>query len=121
VIAGEDAEVLRAIQQELFEEYQPSPGMESLLVERLAHCAWRMRRALVFEGALLREGPMFPGKLGYADGDALSTLLRYDVGASHASYRALQQLLFLQERRRKMTVLSKPRASLAPADRREID
>jgi hypothetical protein len=31
VIAGEDAEDLQAIQRELWEEYQPAPGMESLL------------------------------------------------------------------------------------------
>ena len=100
VIAGEDADELRAIQRELCEEYQPSPGMESLLVERLAHYAWRMRRALVFEAALLEEGPMFPGKLGYADGSALCNLLRYEMALANASYRTLQQLLFLQERRR---------------------
>jgi hypothetical protein len=85
VIAGEDAEVLRAIQRELFDEYQPSPGVESLLV---------------FEAALLREGPMFPGRLGYTDGGALSTLLRYEMSLSNASYRTLQQLVFLQARRR---------------------
>ena len=37
VIAGEDAKDLQAIQRELWEEHQPEPGMESLLVERLAH------------------------------------------------------------------------------------
>jgi hypothetical protein len=100
VIAGEDAKDLQAIQRELWEEYQPEPGMESLLVERLAHYAWRMRRAVVFEAALLEEGPTLPGKLGYADGNALSTLLRYEMALANASYRTLQQLLFLQDRRR---------------------
>ena len=101
VIAGEEAEDLQAIQRELWEEHQPSPGMETLLVERLAHYAWRMRRALVFEAALLEEGPIRPGRLGYADGNALSTLLRYEMAMANASYRTLQQLLFLQDRRLK--------------------
>ena len=65
VIAGEDAEDLQAIQRELWEEHQPAPGMESLLVERLAHYAWRMRRALVFEAALLEEAPIEPFRLGW--------------------------------------------------------
>src|SRR6187551_2675487 len=91
VIAGEDAKDLQAIQRELWEEHQPEPGMESLLVERLAHYAWRMRRAVVFEAALLAEGPSFLE--GY-----LSTLLRYEMAMANASYRTLQQVVFLQDR-----------------------
>src|SRR5262249_1042673 len=97
VIAGEDAEDLQAIQRALWEEHQPEPGMESLLVERLAHYAWRMRRAVVFEAALLREGPL---NLGYADLNAVSILLRYEMALANGSYRTLQQLLFLQGQRR---------------------
>src|SRR6476660_3068356 len=89
VIAGEDAKDLQAIQRELWEEHQPEPGMESLLVERLAHYAWRMRRAVVFEAALLEEGPSFLE--GYGNGNALSTLLRYEMAMANASYRTLQQ------------------------------
>ena len=100
VIAGEDADDLQAIQRELWEEHQPSPGMESLLVERLAHYEWRMRRAVVFEAAFLGEGPIQPFKFGYAS-NAVSTLLRYEMAMANASYRTLQQLLFLQDRRRK--------------------
>jgi len=96
VIVGEDAEDLQAIQRELWEEHQPEPGMESLLVERLAHYAWRMRRALVFEAALLVDGTIRP--FSYP---AMSTLLRYEMAMANASYRTLQQLFFLQDRRRK--------------------
>ena len=96
VIAGEDAEDLQAIQRELWEEHQPLPGMESLLVERLAHYAWRMRRAVVFEQALFGDGPFYRFKLGYH-----SNLLRYEMTLANASYRTLQQLLFMQDRRRK--------------------
>ena len=101
IIAGEDAEDLQAIQRALWEEHQPKPGMESLLVERLAHYAWRMRRAVIFEAALLEKGPNLPARLAYGDGNALSTLLRYEMAMANASYRTLQQLLFLQDRRLK--------------------
>jgi hypothetical protein len=100
VIPGEDAEELKAIRRELWEEYQPLPGMESLLVERMAHYEWRMRRALVLEAALLEEVPNCPGSLGYSDGNALAILLRYEMALANASNRTLQQLLFLQDRRR---------------------
>jgi hypothetical protein len=68
VIPGEDVEQLKPIRRELWEEDQPSPGMESLLVERLAY--YDMRRALVLEAALLEDGPSRPGKLGYGHGQA---------------------------------------------------
>jgi hypothetical protein len=69
--------------------------MESLLVERLAHYAWRMRRAVVFEQALFADGPFYRFRLGYH-----SNLLRYEMALANASCRTLQQLLFLQDRRR---------------------
>jgi hypothetical protein len=117
VIAREDAKDLQAIQRELWEEHQPSPGMESLLVERLAHYAWRMRRAVVFEAALLEEGSDCSGNLGYADLNALSTLLRYEMALANASYRTLQQLLFLQDRRRdkKGSIIEAERTVEVPA------
>ena len=99
VIPGEDAEQLKAIRRELWEEYEPLPGMESLLVDRIAHYEWRMRRALVLEAALLKEGPSCPGRLGYSDGNALAILLRYEMAFANASSRTLQQLLLLQDRR----------------------
>ena len=40
VIPGEDAEQLKAIRRELWEEYEPLPGMESLLVDRIVHYEW---------------------------------------------------------------------------------
>jgi hypothetical protein len=92
--------MLKAIRRELWEEYQSLPGMESVLVERLAHYEWRMRRALALEAALLEEVPSCPGSLGYSDGAALATLLRYEMAMTNASRSTLHQLLFLQDRRR---------------------
>jgi len=114
VIAGEDAEDLQAIQRAIWEEHRPEPGMESLLVERLAHYAWRMRRAVIFEAAMLEEGPL---KFGYSTANVLSTLLRYEMALANASYRTLQQLLFLQDRRRetKGGIIEAERPVEAPA------
>src|SRR5262245_29176029 len=85
VIPGEDVEQLKAIGRELWEEYQPLPGTESLLVERLAYYEWRMRRAVVLEAALLKEVPSCPGSLGYANGHALTILLRYNMAIANES------------------------------------
>ena len=38
--------------------------------------------------------------LAYAKGAALATLLRYEMSLTNASHRTLQQLLYLQDRRR---------------------
>ena len=100
VIHGEDAQQFEAIRQELWEQYQPAPGTESLLVERLAALAWRNRRALMFEAALLKDGSSQVGALAYAKGTALATLLRYEMSSTNAFHRTLQQLLYLQDRRR---------------------
>ena len=99
VIDGEDAQELEAIRQELWEEYQPEPGMERLVVERLALTAWRLRRAPTLESSLLRSGNSV-GSLGYADGVALAHLIRYEAGLTNAFQRTLQLLIFLQDRRR---------------------
>src|SRR5262245_43755699 len=58
VIAGEDAE-------------------ESLLVERLAHYAWRMRRAVVFEAALKLLDPRVAVKRAAGRSFKLSTTESY--------------------------------------------
>ena len=120
VIRGEDAQELDAIRREVWEEYQPLPGMESLLVERLAHFAWRIRRALIFEAALLEDGASGAGRLGYNGGNALATLLRYEMSLTNASHRTLQQLLFLQDRRRdgsEGTIIEGERAQDQPVAR----
>src|SRR5262249_23428960 len=87
VIAGEEREDLQAGEGGRGEEQGQERGMESLLVEGLAHNAWRMRRAVIFEAAMLEEGPL---KFGYSTANVLSTLLRYEMALANASYRTLQ-------------------------------
>jgi hypothetical protein len=99
VIPGEDVEQLEAIRQELWEEHQPLPGMQSLLVERLAFIAWRLRRTPALESSLL-QSCYTVGSLGHSDGVAFAHLIRYEAGLTNAFQRTLQLLLFLQDRRR---------------------
>ena len=98
VIGGEDAQQLEAIRQELWDEYQPEPGMERLVVERLAHIAWRLRRAPTLESLLLSGDSV--GSLAFSTGVALARLIRYEAGLTNAFQRTLQLLIFLQDRRR---------------------
>ena len=53
VIGDEDPRAFDMLRAELEEEYNPRPGIESELVERLAVLMWRMRRIPIFEAALI--------------------------------------------------------------------
>ena len=63
---------------------------------------------------MLEEGPL---KFGYTTGNALSTLLRYEMALANASYRTLQQLLFLQgwRREKKGDIIEEEGAAEVPA------
>ena len=70
VIGDEDPRAFDMLRAELEEEYNPRPGIESELVERLAVLMWRMRRIPIFEAALIevrREADCFPQANGQHD------------------------------------------------------
>jgi hypothetical protein len=48
VIRDEDPKKFDSLRAELWDEWQPRPGMESVLVDRLAGQTWRLLRAPVF-------------------------------------------------------------------------
>jgi hypothetical protein len=123
VIGDEDPKAFEALRAQLLEEYNPRPGIESELVERLASLMWRMRRIPKFEAALienrrdslLAERRRFPNPINdettkrtpdkdiavafQNSRDTLGTLFRYEAALMNASNRTLQQLLVLQDRR----------------------
>jgi hypothetical protein len=126
VIGDEDPKAFDILRAELEEEYNPRPGIESELVERLAVLMWRMRRIPIFEAALIelrREGvasdkrrarmirDLFKDKerketpyentaVAFQNRQqTLGTLFRYEAALMNAFNRTLQQLLFLQDRR----------------------
>ena len=53
VIGDEDPKAFERLRAELGNEYNPRPGIESELVERLAMHMWRLRRVPVFEAGLI--------------------------------------------------------------------
>jgi hypothetical protein len=126
VISDEDPKAFDMLRAELEEEYNPRPGIESELVERLAVLMWRMRRIPIFEAALIevqreavasdkrmasmlsnpfkdeerKETPYENTALALRRSqDTLGTLFRYEAALMNAFNRTLQQLLFLQDRR----------------------
>ena len=59
IIGDEDPRAFDMLRAELEEEYNPRPGIERELVERIAVLMWRMRRIPIFEAAVIemrREG-----------------------------------------------------------------
>jgi hypothetical protein len=122
-IAGEDPHDFEILRQQLWDDYQPVPGMECVLVDRLAEQTWRLRRAPVFEAALIEaqcaevDHDPIAAPFGVAKDegnirlalalirdsrhyDTLGKLSRHEAALLNASHRTLQQLLFLQDRRR---------------------
>ena len=125
VIGDEDPKAFDMLRAELEEEYNPRPGIESELVERLAVLMWRMRRIPIFEAALIELGreQVASDKRRYLISDpfkdderketpyentviafqnsqnTLGTLFRYEAALMNAFNRTLQQLVFLQDRR----------------------
>jgi hypothetical protein len=53
MLDGEDAALFDVMYGRLVEQFTPSLPLEELLVERLAGLMWRLRRAPVFEAALI--------------------------------------------------------------------
>ena len=53
VIGDEDPKAFDALRAQLEAEFNPRPGLEADLVERLAINIWRMRRMPVFEAAII--------------------------------------------------------------------
>jgi hypothetical protein len=110
VIGDEDPNEFDSLRAELGEEHNPRSAVESELVERLAVLMWRMRRVPIFEAALIefRRSGLIGNKdtteslaraLIHDSGDMLRKCLRYEAALMNAFNRALQQLVFLQDRR----------------------
>mgnify|MGYP001250002086 FL=1 len=54
IIPGENAADFEALLEQLMAEEQPVGTLEAALVERVAVCLWRLRRAVTAESASLR-------------------------------------------------------------------
>jgi hypothetical protein len=120
VIRDEDPQEFESLRTALREEWQPRAGMESVLVDRLAGQIWRLRRAPVYEAALMKAhcaavaaSENFPGQLEYQPehyigealmrdarrSDTLGKLSRYEAVLMNGCAKTLQLLIALQSRR----------------------
>jgi hypothetical protein len=120
VIGDEDPKNFDRLRAELWDEWQPRPGMEGVLVDRLAGQIWRLFRVPCFEAALLNvrradvaASEDYLGRPTYKpehymgqalmhdaqDGDTLGKLSRYDAALMNGYTKTLQMLLALQSHR----------------------
>jgi hypothetical protein len=120
VIQDEDPKKFERLRAELWDEWQPRPGMESVLVDRLAGEIWRLLRPPAFEAAIIGakcadvaastdiyghptyQPEHYMGEALMDDarsGDALGKLCRYEAALMNGANRTLQQLVVLQDRR----------------------
>ena len=93
---GESPRKFDAFRAELWEQLQPAAGLESVLADRLAAHAWRLRRVPGLEARCFANG----NGINYGNSTFLTTLARHDTALLNAFDRTLHQLLVLQDRRR---------------------
>jgi hypothetical protein len=55
IISGEKAKQFESFRAQLWEDFQPESGIESVLVDRLAGVAWRLLRAPRFEAEFINR------------------------------------------------------------------
>jgi hypothetical protein len=106
--ADERPRDLQRLHEQLSGELRPVGELESLLVERVVSCVWRLRRALRVEAEIVERSSdsYAPGDEGGAGVSwirrhaTFATLSRYETTNERAMYRALHELERLQAARR---------------------
>ena len=102
VLPDEDMAEFAALETALIDELAPQGVLQSILVRRIAHAAWRLERAERLEVELFEEqryGDAGPGLALIRDGNgtkSFDTLLRYRGAALADLWRALRTLKALQ-------------------------
>lgn len=97
ILAGHEApSKFEALRAELWQQFQPEEGLESVLVDLMAGYAWRLRRIPVLEANHFDGGLRFD----FSSARLLPLLSRYEAALLNGFHRTLQQLLLVQDRRR---------------------
>ena len=116
ILTDEDKTLLREVERGLQEELQPVGALEIALVDRMASCLWRWRRAMKVEREMIythRHPPLifqpYEGADGISLGEALSQdfaksdtygkFTRYETSSERGFFRALHELQRLQAMR----------------------
>jgi hypothetical protein len=119
IILGEKASDFEAFYAELWRQFEPAPGLESILVDRLAAQGWRLRRAAVYEAACLYDPLNVKLEVNVSELHKLALVARYETNLMNNFHRTLQQLLALQDRRRSQEEVASE-VSAASKDRIEV-
>lgn len=98
VTRGEDPAALDALRADLQAEHQPANQTETMLVDDLAMCWWRLLRARKYEATLINCEK--PAMVSF-EHNQLAGIERYTASAERGWNRALTQLRAAQNDRRK--------------------
>ena len=75
LVADEDRSKFEALRAELWKQFQPEEGLESVLVDLLVGYAWRLRRASVIEANIFADRLY----IDYSVATFLPPLTRYEA------------------------------------------
>lgn len=98
---------LDEFRSDFYEHFQPCGGYESILVDRIVSCAWRIGRIVrietqmfLAEKAYLSFHNVFKG----SSKENMAVLSRYEAALEKGLYRASNELIKLQEKRKAILV-----------------
>ena len=103
VLPTEDPEAYQRHIQQFLDEYQPATATETQLVHEIANTAWRLNRIPLLEAALLSPNPNPQSPIPEpAIIPQLATLGLHGSRLSRQFQKAIDQLCYMQEERRRL-------------------
>ena len=101
VLPGEDPAAYDALRQTLMDSHHPAEGIETILVDQIAQCVWRLNRARAIERDVLEQDLTAPDN---ASDGKLEKVMRYMASIEREFHRAVRELTNLQSLRSRTTV-----------------
>lgn len=105
LLHGEDPELFEEIKKTIYDKYNPEDLEESQLADQIVQGMWMRRRAYFAERALLQECENAERKIQWrsvCDHDYLEKMAGYRLCAENSIRRGTEDLIKLQEKRRKV-------------------
>ena len=101
-VAKENRREFKALLNQLHEELEPVGLIEETLVERIAICHWRLRRAIRAESEATRANHNWTQKDVTLPAESnMDSILRYETAIERQLHRAIKELERLRENRTK--------------------
>ena len=107
VLPGEDPAAYDALRQTLLDSHHPAEGIETILVDQIAQCVWRLNRARSIERDVLEQDLTAPEG---TCGGKLEKVTRYMASIERELHRSIRELTQLQSTRSR-TVVAEQKAS----------